>query len=327
MNYTVVPVILLLILFILLLFLIIRFNKGKRKAQIQWQQSSVKKISGFGATKSLEILPIIDWHTNRSDLKVETGVSYLIKTDNNSILFDTGLNFEQSDPSPLVHNMGKMGISLADIDSIVISHNHLDHVGGLKWQKQKTFSLTSHQINLGNKAVYTPTPMIYPGLSPIYAQNPTVIAHGVATTGIIPNQDFISGRIQEQSIAVNVEGKGIVLIIGCGHQTLPKILARAQALFEEPIYGIIGGLHYPVSDSPAKIFGIKIQKYVGTCKFPWKPITMDEVNKNVDILKKVNPKIVGLSPHDSCDASIATFRKAFQNEYKDIIVGEKIEIH
>ncbi len=281
MNYAVVPVILLLFLFILLLFLIIRFNKGKRKAQTQWQQSSVKKISGFGATKSLEILPLIDWHTNRSDLKVETGVSYLIKTDNNSILFDTGLNFEQSDPSPLVHNMGKMGISLADIDSIIISHNHLDHVGGLKWQKQKTFSLSAHQIDLGKKAVYTPIPMIYPGLSPIYSKNPTVIANGVATTGIIPNQDFISGWVQEQSIAINVEGKGIVLIIGCGHQTLPKILARAQALFKEPIYGVIGGLHYPVSDSPAKIFGIKIQKYVGTCKYPWKPITIDEVNKNV----------------------------------------------
>lgn len=167
MNYAVVPVILLLIPFILLLFLIIRFNKGKRKAQIQWQQSSVKKISGFGATKSLEILPLIDWHTNRSDLKVETGISYLIKTDNNSILFDTGLNFEQSDPSPLMYNMGKMGISRDDIDSIIISHNHLDHVGGLKWQKQKTFSLSAHQTDLGKKAVYTPIPMIYPGLSPI----------------------------------------------------------------------------------------------------------------------------------------------------------------
>jgi 7,8-dihydropterin-6-yl-methyl-4-(beta-D-ribofuranosyl)aminobenzene 5'-phosphate synthase len=200
-------------------------------------------------------------------------------------------------------------------------------VGGLKWQKQKSFSLSTRQTDLEKKAVYTPIPMIYPGLSPIYSKNPTVIANGVATTGIIPNQDFISGWIQEQSIAINVEGKGIVLIIGCGHQTLPKILARAQALFEEPIYGIIGGLHYPVSDSPAKIFGIKIQKYVGTCKFPWRPITIDEVNKNVDLLKKINPKVVGLSPHDSCDASIATFRKAFQNEYKDIIVGEKIEIH
>ena len=223
--------------------------------------------------------------------------------------------------------MVQMGISLDDIDSIVISHNHLDHVGGLKWQKQRSFSFSAQQIDLGKMAVYTPIPMMYPGLDPIYAENPTVIANGVATTGIIPNQDFFLGWIQEQSIAVNIEGKGILLIVGCGHQTLPKILARAEALFEEPIYGIIGGLHYPVTDSPAKILGIKIQKYVGTCKFPWTPITIDEVHKNVNLLKTVNPKVVGLSPHDSCDASIAEFRKAFQNEYKDIIVGEKIVIH
>jgi 7,8-dihydropterin-6-yl-methyl-4-(beta-D-ribofuranosyl)aminobenzene 5'-phosphate synthase len=327
MNYATVFVILLVILFILLLFLIVRFNRGKRMAEERWQQSSVKKISDLGSTKSLEILPLIDWNTSRNELKSEPGVSYLIKTDNNSILFDTGLNFEQSDPSPLLYNMGKMGISLDDIDSIVISHNHLDHVGGLKWQKQKSFSITAHQIDLGKKAVYTPVPMIYPGLQPMYAENPTVITKGIATTGIIPNQDFFLGWIQEQSIAINVEGKGIVLIIGCGHQTLPKILARAEALFEEPIYGVIGGLHYPVTDSPAKILGIKIQKYIGICKFPWKPITIDEVYKNVDLLKKVNPKVVGISPHDSCETSIATFRNAFQNEYKDIIVGERIVIH
>jgi 7,8-dihydropterin-6-yl-methyl-4-(beta-D-ribofuranosyl)aminobenzene 5'-phosphate synthase len=171
MNYATVSVILLVILFILLLFLVVRFNKGKRLAEERWQQSSVKKISGFGSTKSLEILPLIDWHASRNDLKGEPGISYLIMTDNNSILFDTGLNFKQSDPSPLLHNMGKMGISLDDIDSIVISHNHLDHVGGLKWQKQKSFSITTHQIDLGKKAVYTPIPMIYPGLSPIYAVN------------------------------------------------------------------------------------------------------------------------------------------------------------
>ncbi|VVB97032.1 Uncharacterised protein [uncultured archaeon] len=107
MNQVIVSVILLLvILFILLIFLIIRFNKGKRMAQERWQHYSIQKISDFGTTKSLEILPLIDWHTNRNDLKVEPGISYLLTTDNSSILFDTGLNFEQSDPSPLLHNMG-----------------------------------------------------------------------------------------------------------------------------------------------------------------------------------------------------------------------------
>lgn len=44
------------------------------------------------------------------------------------------------------------------------------------------------------------------------------------------------GYVLEQSLAVNVEGKGIVLIIGYGHQTIEKIIERAQELFDEPIY-------------------------------------------------------------------------------------------
>jgi len=318
--------ILLAILLILTICLMIRFNKGKRRAEKQWQQSTVEKITSLGATKSVEILPLIDWYTSHQDLKGEPGVSYLIKTDENSILFDVGFNPKQSDPSPLLQNMKQLGITIDDFDTIVISHNHPDHVGGMKWPKRKSFSLTTHQVKLGRKAVYTPIPMTYPGLNPIYTENPTVIAKGVATIGTIPNQDFFMGPITEQALAVNVEGKGIVLIIGCGHQTLSKLLKRAAALFDEPLYGIVGGLHYPVTDSRSKMMGIKIQKYMGTGKVPWRPVTIDEVQENIALLKKRNPKLVGLSAHDSCDASIAAFRDAFSDDYKEVKVGQKIII-
>lgn len=168
--------------------------------------------------------------------------------------------------------------------------------------------------------------MTYPGLNPLCTETPTVIATGVATIGAIANQDFFLGWILEQALAVNVEGKGIVLIMGCGHQTLSKITSRAEALFEEPICGVIGGLHYPATDSREKTMGIKIQKYAGTCRLPWKPITMKDVQKSIDYLKKLSPGVVGLSAHDSCDASIAAFRNAFPNAYRDVKVGGKIAI-
>lgn len=318
--------ILLAILFTLMTYLMIRFRKGKRKAELQWQRSTVQKIRDLGTTKSLEMIPLIDWYTSRKDLKGEAGVSYLIKTDKNSILFDVGYNMEQSDPSPLLHNMKQLGITIDDFDTIVISHNHVDHVGGMKWQRHKSFSLTTHQIDLGKKAVYTPVPMTYPGLNPICTEEPTVIAKGVATIGTIPSQLFFLGWTPEQALAVNVEGKGIVLVVGCGHQTLPKIIKRAEALFEEPIYGMVGGLHYPVTGGRGKIMGIAVQKYVGTGKVPWRPITMDEVQENIERLKKRNPEVVGLSAHDSCDASVAAFRSAFPTAYKEIKVGESIVI-
>jgi 7,8-dihydropterin-6-yl-methyl-4-(beta-D-ribofuranosyl)aminobenzene 5'-phosphate synthase len=285
-----------------------RFVTGKQRAEALWQQSTVSRIKNLGATQSLEILPLIDWRTSRDDLKGEAGVAYLIKTDATTILFDLGLNLKNEHPSPLLHNMEQLGIALEDFDTIVISHNHLDHVGGMAWSRRKTFSLTNHQIDLGAKTAYTPIPMTYPGLDPIHAPEPTVIAKGVATIGTITSQDYFMGWIEEQAIAVNVAGKGIVVITGCGHPTLPKILERITALFDEPIYGVIGGYHFPVTDAHTKVLGIGVQRYVGTGKPPWDPITLDEVGENIQILQQHGPQLVALSPHDSCEASIAAFR-------------------
>ena len=305
-----------------------RFNKGRVKENERWQkkQANIQKIDNLGTTKTLEILPLIDWYKRDERLKKEAGVSYLVKTDRGTILFDVGANGGQGDPSPLLHNMSQLGVTLDDFDTIVISHNHGDHVGGRSWQQQSTFSLTGQQINLGQKKVYTPLPMTYPGLTPTYAEKPTVISEGVATIGVISRQFFLIGQTPEQALAVNVDGKGIVIIAGCGHQSLSKILERTEALFDEPIYGLIGGLHYPVTDSRIVTpMGLKVQMYIGT-GVPWQPVTIEEVKKNIDLIKKLKPGVVGLSPHDSCDDSLAAFRQAFPGIYKDIKVGEKIII-
>jgi 7,8-dihydropterin-6-yl-methyl-4-(beta-D-ribofuranosyl)aminobenzene 5'-phosphate synthase len=308
-------------------YLMVRFYRGKQKASELWR-FAVSKMTNLGTTRSLEVIPLIDWRTSREDLKGEAGVSYLVRTDNGSILFDVGFNARRSDPSPLLHNMRQLRITVDDFQSIVISHNHGDHVGGSKWQRQRSFSLTDHQIDLNKKAVYTPIPMTYPGIDTICSDKPTIVADGVATIGTIPNQDFFAGWILEQAMAINVLGKGIVLIVGCGHQTLSNILERTESLFEEPLYGLIGGLHYPITDSRLRVAGgaIKLQKYVGTCRPSWRPITMDVVRENITLLKRRNPKIVGLSEHDSCDASVAAFRNAFPDAYEEIKVGRSIVI-
>lgn len=308
---------------------LIRFYRGKKEAEEEWieQQSLIQKIEGLDATKSLVILPLVEWYTSREDLRTEAGVSYLIKTDDSTILFDLGMNLEESDPSPLLYNMERLRIGLNDLDTIVISHNHSDHVGGTKWRKGKTFALTTSQVDLGTKKVFSPRNMTYPGLKPACTLKPTVLARGVATVGVISNEMFSWGRIGEQALAINVDGKGIVIISGCGHQSLEKLLERTEALFDEPFYGLIGGLHYPVTGSREVWKGIdRIQIYMGTGKVPWRPITMDEIQKHINALKKREPKIVGLSPHDSCDAVLKAFRTTFLEKYQPIEIGRKIVI-
>lgn len=308
------------------LFLLNRFNTEQKTIKNEWNSTEIKPFKEYGSTKKLEIIPLIDWKTKSDDFIGEPGVSYLLKTDETSILFDVGFNRSKKNPSPLLHNMDKLEVRLQDIDTVYISHNHLDHVGGMKNQKEKTFSLGDDTIDLSAKKIFTPVPMTYKSKNTQYIPEPFLLTKGVTSIGAISNFDFFMGRIDEQAIAVNVEGKGIVIIVGCGHQGLQRIIERTEALFNEPIYGIIGGLHYPVTDSRIKIAGLKMQKFLGTCREPWNPYTLADVAENIAFLKSRNPKLVAVSAHDSCDASLDAFKSAFPTEYRDVVVGDPLVI-
>jgi metal-dependent hydrolase (beta-lactamase superfamily II) len=265
----------------------------------------------------------VDWHTSQPRLQTEAGVSYLIRTDHSTVLFDVGFNQHNSDPSPVLHNMQTLGIGADDFDTVVISHNHLDHVGGMKWARNRTFSLGVEQLELAGRRAFTPVPMTYPGLEPVHARDPVVIAEGVATTGTIPRQLFI-GWVEEQALVINVKGKGLVLIVGCGHQTVPKLIRRTQAVFSEPIYGLVGGLHYPVPKGRSVILGLPIQKLIASGDGPFKPLTAEEVSANIQMLTGLDLGVVGLSGHDSSDEVIEQFRTAFGSAYHEVRVGEPI---
>ena len=289
-----------------------------------WQhdQHTLTNFDNIGVTEHFEMLPLIDWFTEDESLAGEAGVAYLIRTDQATILFDLGRNPQNEDPSPLMRNMDRLGVSMEEIDIIVISHNHGDHTGGGKWSRQNTFSFTGHQVELQNKIVYTPEEMTYPGLQPIHTTKPVKICEGVGTTGVIPGPLFFSD-IGEQALLVNVKDKGIIAISGCGHQTMEKLVQRTELLFDEPIYGILGGFHLPISTG--RNIGV-IYQYLVTGHLPWDPLSREDIEDHVKMLNKTGVKIVGISAHDSCDESIAIFRKAYKDNYMDIIVGRKISL-
>jgi 7,8-dihydropterin-6-yl-methyl-4-(beta-D-ribofuranosyl)aminobenzene 5'-phosphate synthase len=269
---------------------------------------SLEQFTPFsiGETKTLDILPLYE-NAAQGDLAGGHGVSYLIRTDGATILFDLGNNMTAASPSPLEQNMTSLGISLDQVDVIVISHRHPDHVGGQNWWMAGTFSLDGKtQAPLGNIPVYVPEEMSYPGVKPVLAVTPTLLAEGVATTGLMPYYQLFPVWLQtpigyEESLAVDVSGEGIVLITGCGHMGLKALLERAQKVFDAPIVGVVGGLHY--GDASAA-----------------------DLQDEIGLLQAIQPHVIALSPHDSGEAALQAFAQAFPGAYTSIVVGQPIRL-
>ncbi|MDY6822911.1 MAG: MBL fold metallo-hydrolase [Thermodesulfobacteriota bacterium] len=309
---------------------LILLKKGNARVARDIRETRYDKLSDMGSVDHLSVLPLVDYYTDDERLKTEAGVSYLIRTDTVTLLMDVGLNKAAAHPSALLHNMQTLGISTADIDALFISHLHLDHVGGMAEQKNGEFSLSRGNVQMRKIPAYTPVPMTPSGRNPgpeiKINTAPAILYPAIADIGVIPRNLFLMGYTLEHSLAVNVAGKGIVLIIGCGHQTIEEILKRTKALFDEPIYGIIGGLHFPVKSGRIKLGPINIQKLVGSDRPPWRGLNEKDVDHAIEAIKDADPGFIALSPHDSCDWSLNRFKAAFGDKYHDLKVGREMTL-
>lgn len=274
-------------------------------AKVQVEQTAVFEApidtNELGETTSLSILPLYEEAAINGMYEQGHGVSYLIRTDETTILMDLGHNPTQSNPAPLLINMNLAGIPKNESDLLFISHNHLDHVGGLQ---EIGFFADSGKPLLMPPTIYAPQPMTILGTQAQVAEKPQALAPGVVSLGQMPFvQPFPFWLWQplayEQVLAVNVSGQGIVLITGCGHPTLERIVTQAEALFTEPVVGIVGGLHY-------------------------EGVTSAELEPHVQFMAEREPKMVALSPHDNGTVAIQAFQEAFPTAYQTMQVGKTI---
>ena len=73
-----------------------------------------------------------------------------------------------------------------------------------------------------------------------------------------------------------------------------------------PLYGVVGGLHFPVTGSRVGKGG---QNILGNGKLPWQRIRRREARDAADQLAALDVGLVALSGHDSCDWSLADVRQ------------------
>lgn len=286
------------------LFITFRQARAAATAERKWQSAHVEPLKDFGSTSRLEILPVYEEAGDQNLYQIGHGVSYLIKTDSATILMDIGNNPTEADVAPLLLNMQALSVSWDQIDAVIISHFHPDHVGGAEAWKAGKVSLGKEVVDSPGKPVYTPSKFDFPGVSPTLLPDPSVLGPGMATIGTIDYGEtypisLYTAEGAEQVLAVNVAGKGIVLIMGCGHPTIEKIIARAEVLFEQPVVGVVGGFHYEGQSA-------------------------QDVQPHIEFLQVRSLLLVAPSPHDSSPEALLAFRSAFEEEYREIQVGTPI---
>jgi len=207
----------------------------------------------------------------------EHGFSMLIRVFSNgkshSILFDTGIS-----PKGAVTNARRMGLNLKEVESIVLSHGHYDHFGGLLkiigTINKKDLPVIVHKDMFRTRGVANQNGTIrkYPEFPSenqvkparcIKTRQPYLLADNtMLVSGEIPRKtDFEKGFPQhrvlignewqpdpfvrdDRAIVVNIKRKGLLVISGCAHAGIINTTLYAQQITEvSHIHSIMGGFH------------------------------------------------------------------------------------
>ncbi len=183
----------------------------------------------------------------RHSLLSSHGQSLLIETDSKRYLFDTSEIYEG-----FIYNMENLGIKLEDINTVILSHNHLDHSGALfklidKFTNQKLYLPPDMKTMKENKynSRYRETDQETAINKLLDYENTEVVSEGKKLDENIYTTGALDADVKEQSLIIEIPGKGLVVLVGCAHPTLPVIIENAKRVTgNNKIYGIIGGLHY-----------------------------------------------------------------------------------
>jgi 7,8-dihydropterin-6-yl-methyl-4-(beta-D-ribofuranosyl)aminobenzene 5'-phosphate synthase len=218
---------------------------------------------------NLKVTIIVNNISETSELKSEHGLSIWVEADERKFLFDTG----QSDI--LIHNAEQLGIDLATADSLILSHGHYDHTGGVEPVTDRNSSIAIYC----NSGVFIPrySRQSDGRMKPIgitkkssealhkasgnihWVDKPIMLADDIGITGPIPRvTDFedtggnffydLEGTKPDtvsDDLAVWLQtSKGLCVLTGCCHSGLVNTLKYISSLTgQASVHSVIGGFH------------------------------------------------------------------------------------
>jgi 7,8-dihydropterin-6-yl-methyl-4-(beta-D-ribofuranosyl)aminobenzene 5'-phosphate synthase len=222
--------------------------------------------------------PLMDGRDVPDALIAEHGFSVLVTVTKagreHRFLFDAGTS-----PDGVVENMRRLDIDPGSIEAIVCSHGHFDHTTGLDglsrvlgraglpvlihpdfWRRRRILlpGRDPQEIPTTSRRGLTEA-----GFEIIEEQQPSFLfERSVLITGEVPRvtgyepgfppqQAWLGGKwepdpmvLDEQALIINVAGKGLMVITGCGHAGVVNIARYATRLTGgQPLYALLGGFH------------------------------------------------------------------------------------
>lgn len=217
-------------------------------------------------------------------LKNEHGLSLLITSGKEKILFDTGSS------DNFMFNAHRLGVSLNDVSSVVLSHNHYDHALGFRMLKESGNEVK--RLYTGDDFFdkkYAANNNVYTLLSAGWDENfikKYNMEHIIVSSKIeIANEIYVvsgftmveeniyetipkrfvrehDGRIindtfNDEVCIVIQKDDGLVMVVGCSHRGIVNMTSYVSKLFNKPIREIYGGVHLNEADDERREYTIK----------------------------------------------------------------------
>jgi len=252
----------------------------------------------------------------------------LIEAEGKKILFDAG----QTDL--VVRNALAMGIDLSNLDSIVLSHGHYDHTGGLSAvldqlvgeveiylhpaalepKYKLTVDKESVDIGMSDKAIESIKTAR--GISSCnWVERPTTVAEVLTATGYVRRRNdfedtggafYIDADCKEKDIMADDQSvffdssDGVVVVLGCCHSGIVNTLDYVVELAgRDKIYAVIGGMHLLRAKD-------------------------DRLEKTMEAFQKYDVQMIGPA-HCTGMKAVAKFWNAFGGKCVECKVGSKFE--